>query len=120
MADLALRFGGDLAVGATGDLLLADGEALTQQRVLRRVLTNPGDYIWQLDYGAGLAQFIGQPGAPAAIAGVARAQMQLERAVAALPAPIVNVTAGDDGTVVLSLNYTNAVSEQTSVLTFTL
>ncbi len=120
MADLALQFGGDLVIGATGDLLLADGEALTQQRVLRRILTNPGDYIWQLDYGAGLAQFVGQPGAPAAIAGVARAQMQLEKAVAVTPAPVVNVAAGDDGAVVLSLKYTDAVSEETSVLTFSL
>jgi phage baseplate assembly protein W len=120
MADLVLRFGGDLVVGATGDLLLADGETLTQQRVLRRILTNPGDYIWQLDYGAGLAQFIGQPGAPAAIAGVVRTQIQLERAVAATPAAVVNVAAGDDGIMVLSLSYTNAVSEQTSLLTFSL
>jgi phage baseplate assembly protein W len=120
MADLALQFGGDLAVGPTGDLALADGATLTQQRVLRRLLTNPGDYIWQLSYGAGLAQFIGQPGAPAAISGVARMQMQLERAVAVAPAPMVTAVAGVDGTVTLSLNYTNADSEQTSLLSFSL
>ena len=43
MVDLALQFGGDLAVGPTGDLELADGSVLTQQRVLRRLLTNPGE-----------------------------------------------------------------------------
>ena len=37
MADLAVQFGGDLAVGPTGDLVLADGASLTQQRVLRRL-----------------------------------------------------------------------------------
>jgi phage baseplate assembly protein W len=120
MADLSLQFGGDLAVGQTGDLLLADGSALTQQRVLLRLLTNPGDYIWQLGYGAGLGQYIGQPGAPAAITGVTRAQMLLEPSVAKTPAPVINTTVGDDGTVALSLNYADAANGQTSLLTFTL
>jgi len=120
MPDLVLQFGGDLAVGPTGDLLLADGAALTQQRVLRRLLTNPGDYIWQLSYGAGLGQYVGQPGAPAAISGVARAQMLLEATVAVTPAPVIGTVAGDDGTVTLSLNYTDAATNQTSLLTFSL
>ncbi len=120
MADLSLQFGGDLAVSATGDLLLNDGPELTQQRVLRRLLTNPGDYIWQLNYGAGLGQYVGQPGAPAAIAGVARTQILLEAAVAAAPAPSVAVTAQADGTVNLSLSYTDAAAGETSALTFSL
>jgi len=120
MPDLALQFGGDLGVSPTGDLLLADSTALTQQRVLFRLLTNPGDYIWQLSYGAGLAQFIGQPGAPAAITGVTRTQMLLESAVATTPAPAISTAAGDDGTVTLSISYADAASGQTSLLTFTL
>jgi len=120
MADLSLEFGGDLAVSATGDLLLNDGPELTQQRVLRRLLTNPGDYIWQLNYGAGLGQYVGQPGAPAAIAGVARTQILLEAAVAATPAPSVTVAAQANGTVNLSLSYTDAAAGETSALTFSL
>lgn len=120
MADLALQFGGDLVVGPTGDLLLSDGTVLTQQRVLRRLLTNPGDYIWQLNYGTGLGQYVGQPGAPAMIAGVARTQILLETAVAASPAPSVAVEAQADGTVNLSLSYTDAAAGETSALTFSL
>lgn len=120
MADLALQFGGDLAVSATGDIALSDGAALTQQRVLLRLLTNPADYIWQLSYGAGLAQFIGQPGAPAAIRGVTRAQMLLEAAVAQSPAPVVRTVLGDDGMVGLTVSYTDSQSGQTSSLSFTL
>lgn len=120
MADLALQFGGDLAVGPTGDLLLGDGAALTQQRVLRRLLTNPGDYIWQIDYGAGLGQYVGWPGAPATIAGVVRTQLLLESAVLASPAPSVAVSMQTDGTVNLSLNYTDAAMGETSALTFSL
>jgi len=120
MPDLALQFGGDLSVGPTGDLLLAAGPALTQQRVLLRLLTNPGDYIWQLGYGAGLGQFVGQPGAPAAITGVTRTQLMLESAVAQTPPPTIGTTVGDDGTVTLALTYADAPTGQTSLLTFSL
>lgn len=118
MVDLALQFGGDLAVGPTGDLALADGSALTQQRVLRRLLTNPGDYIWQLSYGAGLGQFVGQPGAPAAIAGVTRSQLLQEAGVTPSPPPVVTSVAGNDGTVMTTLIYTDATTGQASTLSF--
>ncbi len=120
MPDLALQFGGDLTVGPTGDLLLADGAALTQQRILRRLLTNPGDYIWQLRYGAGFGRFVGQPGAPGAINGVARTQLRLERSVATSPPPVCSTLISDDGTVTLSLNYADATTGQNSILSFSL
>lgn len=118
MVDLALQFGGDLALGPTGDLALADGPLLTQQRVLRRLLTNAGDYIWQLSYGAGLGQFVGQPGAPAAIAGVTRAQLLQEAGVAPSPPPVVTSTVGNDSTVITTLTYTDAATGQASTLSF--
>jgi hypothetical protein len=118
MVDLVLQVGGDLSVGPTGDLALADGALLTQQRVLRRLLTNPGDYIWQLSYGAGLGQFVGQPSAPAAIAGVTRAQLLQEAGVAPSPPPVVTSTAGNDGTVTTTLIYTDAATSQASTLSF--
>jgi hypothetical protein len=118
MVDLALQYGGDLSVGPTGDLALADGPVLTQQRVLRRLLTNPGDYIWQVSYGAGLGQFVGQPGAPAAIAGVTRAQLLQEAGVAPSPPPVVTSTVGNDGTVTTALVYTDAATGQASTLSF--
>jgi len=118
MADLALLFGGDLSVGPTGDIAVADGPALTQQRVLRRLLTNAGDYIWQLTYGAGLGQFVGQPGAVAAIQAVTRAQMLRESAVAASPAPVISASSATDGTVSLSVQYADAATQQTNLLSF--
>ena len=118
MVDLALQIGGDLSVGPTGDLALADGAALTQQRVLRRLLTNQGDYIWQLGYGAGLGRFVGRPGAPAAIAGVTRSQLLQEAAVAPSPPPVVTAVAGNDGTVFTTLTYTDATVGQASTLSF--
>jgi len=118
MADLSLQFGGDLAVGPTGDLAVADAQALTQQRVLRRLLTNPGDYIWQLGYGAGLGQFVGRPGVPALISGVIRTQMQFEPQVMQSPAPSVSASVSDDGIVMASVSYVDAVTGQTALLSF--
>lgn len=118
MADLAVVFGGDLSIGPTGDLLLADGTALTQQRVLRRLLTNAGDYMWQLGYGAGLAQFVGRPGAATVIAGVVRTQMLQESAVAATPAPVVSAAAAVDGSVNLTVQYADRQGQAVDVLSF--
>jgi hypothetical protein len=118
MPDLDLLFGGDLSVGPTGDLALADGSTLTEQRLLRRLLTNSTDYIWQLTYGAGLGQFVGQPGTPAAIQAVARVQMLLESAVAQSPAPVVDASAAVDGTVTITIRYADAVTGQSNILTF--
>ncbi len=118
MADLSLLFGGDLTIGPTGDIAVADAQDLTQQRVLRRLLTNPGDYIWQLTYGAGLGQFVGRPGIPDLISGVIRTQMRLEPQVMQFPAPSVSASVADDGTVMASVSYGDALTGQTALLSF--
>ena len=119
MADLSLSFGGDLAIGPTSDVVVSDGPALGRERVLRRLLTCPGGYIWQLAYGAGLGKFVGQPGASDVVGAIARAQMKYEAAVAATPAPRVLAYAGEDGVVVMSVSYTDAASQQLSTLSMT-
>ncbi len=118
MPDLAHEFGADLQAGATGDLALAEGPALGRQRVLRRLLTNPGDYIWQPGYGAGLAAFVGQPAAAARIRAVVRSQIFRERAVARSPEPVVEVRAGDDGRVFVSIRYADADTGAVQSLSF--
>jgi hypothetical protein len=95
MNDIFLEWGGDLGVGSTGDLALVAGCSMTSQRVRRRLLTNAGDYIWQLDYGGGLAQFVGTPAKPTDIEAVIRAQLSLESAVLSSPPPQVGVKIAD-------------------------
>jgi len=118
MPDLAHEFGADLQAGPTGDLALADGAALGRQRVLRRLLTNPGDYIWHPTYGAGLARFVGQPASASRIRAVVRSQIFREAAVARSPEPVVEVRAGDDGRVFVSIRYADADSGATQSLSF--
>lgn len=91
MADLAQWFGQDLETSASGDLLAIDGTILGQQRVLRRLLTNPGAYIWELTYGAGLASYVGQTLDLSGLQALILTQISLESAVAADPPPVVTV-----------------------------
>lgn len=81
----------DLAVGPTGDLLPVDGTTQGQQRVLRRLLTSPGSYIWHPEYGAGLPAYIGQTADTQGIEALIRAQLTLEASVAQDPAPVIQV-----------------------------
>lgn len=118
MADLWHQFGSDLALGATGDVALATGALAGQQRVLRRLLTNPGDYIWQLDYGAGLGQFVGSPASAAQIRAVVRSQIFKEAAVARSPEPLIDVTTDATGTVYVHIRYADAASGATQILSF--
>ena len=118
MPDLSHAFGEDLAVGPTGDLALVSGAERGRQRVLRRLLTNPGDYIFQPAYGAGLARFVGRPVSAAQIRAVVRSQIFKERAVARSPEPDIAVDAGADGRVFVAIRYADAQSGETQLLSF--
>ncbi len=118
MNDLFQQWGNDLAVDARGDLALASGALRVQQQVLRRLLTNPGDYIWQPQYGAGLAQFVGQPANPLQIQAIIRTQLAKESAVAQTPPPSVEVSYDTLGAIAVMISYVDAASGQTQLLSF--
>jgi len=115
MSDLSHSFGSDLEVTVSGDLAAVSGSALGQQRVLRRLLTNAGDYIWQLAYGAGLPSMIGMPVDAATIAGLVRSQIFLESAVAQTPTPVIDVQA-ESSVVSLQITYTDATDTTTQAV----
>lgn len=117
MADALLLFGGDLALGTSGDLALGSGSVLTEQRVLRRLLTNPGDYIWQLPYGAGLGQFVGAAGAVGEVTAVARAQLLAETRVAQSPLPQITVLQSGPSGIAMTIAYQDAITGQAISLT---
>lgn len=117
MSDLSHEMGGDLALSATGDLQTAAGPEWGRQRVLRRLLTNPGDYIWQPGYGAGLAAMVGQPANAARIAAITRAQMLQEGAVARSPMPQADVVVRADGAVFEHVRYADAATGDPQLLT---
>jgi hypothetical protein len=119
MADASLVWGGDLSVSAAGDIGLCNGPALTRQRVLRRLLTNPNDYIWEPTYGGGLGQFVGRAADARVIEGSIRTQMFNEVSVAHQPEPIVATDVFSDGSVVVGISYVDEPSNTSQTLTFT-
>jgi hypothetical protein len=122
LADLAHFLGSDLSASSTGDILTVTGLNRSQQRILRRLLTNRGSYIGETSYGAGLPQFIGQNIDSAEISAVIKGQMLLEDSVAPSPPPVVTVTqnaGGNPDAIAVSIGYTDQPSNAPTVLAFT-
>ena len=118
MPDLTHFWGNDLSWSSTGDLAVTNAPSLTQQRVLRRLLTTPGEYVWSLDYGAGLAAFVGQPGAAIAITAAIRGQIFKETAVAQSPAPVIDLVPDQAGSLYVNIRYADAVTGTTETIAF--
>lgn len=117
MADANHTFGSDLVLGANGDLSTVTGVQLGQQRILRRLLTNPGDYIWEAEYGGGLGALVGQNVDPQQVIAVIQAQLGLEQGIAQFPAPVVTVQPIQNG-MYIEVDYTSTVTNQPTTLAF--
>jgi len=115
MTDLYHLIGDDLTCSSTGDLKTVEGLTLGNQRVLRRLLTAPGSYIWHPDYGAGLRACVGRNLSSEALIAVIRNQLALESAVATDPPPVITLAPITDG-VVVTIRYVDAGSQQPAVL----
>lgn len=117
MTDIYHYLGSDIGLSSTGDLLAVDGTEEGKQRVLRRLLTNSGDYIWHPEYGAGLPQMIGDNVDIDKITAIIDGQMRLEAVVSQSPAPIIDVSPTSTG-VFCSIQYNDAISTQAVSLSF--
>jgi hypothetical protein len=129
MKDLYHFFGGDIAVSATGDLQTVDDTQKGQQRVLRRLLTNPlrkdingnpvsePDYIWHPEYGAGLGWYVGQTININEIRAVIRSQILLEDCVAKTPDPIIDLKEIPNG-LSCRILYNDAATKTVQTLSF--
>nr|WP_199065128.1 hypothetical protein [Chromobacterium sp. ASV5] len=118
MNDLNHFVGGDLSTSPTGDLSLVAGLERGKQRVLRRLLTNPGDYVFHPEYGAGLGRYVGQIINVPQLTGLIRGQMLQEACVGNSPPPAVTVRARDDGTLAVDISYIDAPSGEPTTLNF--
>ncbi len=122
------EFGNDLVVSDEGDLETVDGVALTNQRIVRRLLTtpisviSPPDYIDNPTYGAGTPQFIGQLQTPEIvekITGLINSQIFLEDNVAQIPAPVITIT-GLPNQINCTILYQNILTNSQQVITVAL
>jgi hypothetical protein len=119
MTDASHYFGSDLAISANGDLLTDDGLPESQQRVLRRLLTNRNDYLWQPLYGAGLPSYIGKPLDEPALAALIKSQMYQEADVSHNPEPEVTLTPIPNG-ISARISYISVESGEPVLLGFDL
>lgn len=118
--DAFLNWGQDLVLSSTNDLLVADGSTLSEQRIIRRLMTNALDYIWQPDYGAGIGSYVGQPltdDSFDAIQNSILSNIFLENTVSQNPQPDILFQTIQTGLFV-QINYTISPSLQPIVLTF--
>lgn len=121
MGDVSHTWNADLSINAKGDLAFVARETAGQQRVLRRLLTNRGDYLWHADYGAGLGSFVGQPTASSQVAAIVRAQIFLERSVSRSPEPRITADIADStGAVFVQVQYADTELGDLQTLSFTL
>lgn len=98
MIAVACDWGGDLAIGPSGDIGVAPVQIEVQQRIIRRLLTALGDYIWHTDYGAGLGSYVGKLYSSASIEGATLNQLRYEALVAMNPSPAVHAVPSAAGT----------------------
>lgn len=117
LTDLHHLHGFDLALDATGDLAPATGSIRSQQRLLRRLLTNAGEYLFHLDYGAGLPAEIGEVVNVKKIRALIQSQLGQEEGIASNPAPEIDVTPMAQG-VSVNLKYWTQDLKQPVALSF--
>lgn len=124
MADLFHWFGSDLDTSETGDLRPVYTVEQGQQRIVRRLLTNPregelpADYIWHQDYGAGLRRRIGEVLDVPKLTSLVRSQIFLEDVVARTPDPVITVQDLGNGGVHVRIQYTDVPTKRPVSLAF--
>lgn len=117
LEDLGHVWGGDLAVSPSGDVGRVSAATRSQQRVLRRLMTSQGDYLFEPDYGAGLPKRVGSLLNLTEIRTAIRGQMLREPSVARTPAPTV-VVRQITGGVAVAVQYVALPDRQPVSLAF--
>lgn len=111
MSAITHVMGGDLQLDTLGGIATVTGPDETNQGVEHRLLTNPGGYIWQLNYGAGLPAMVGQPANLAAIQAIVTQQMALEATVDQTQPVTVTLAQVADGTYQAVITYTDLATQ---------
>lgn len=117
MSELNHYFGGDISVNNTGDLLSVAGTTRSQQRLLRRLLTNPGAYIFHPDYGAGLPAKVGDTLDMPKLRALIRGQVQLEDSISKTPEAVISLSAIPNG-VTVNIKYADVLTGSSATLSF--
>jgi len=105
MSDVSHEVGGDFTLDSGGNLVTVSGSSEGMQRILRRLCTNPDDYVWNSSYGAGLPAMIGDVGDVQNIQAIVSSQMALECDVDLSSSISVNVSEDEKGGFYCQIQY---------------
>lgn len=108
MMALVCSWGSDLSIGPTGDIAVAPVPDEIQHRIIRRLLTNSGDYVWHPGYGAGLGAYVGRPFSPRPVESAVLYHIKYETLVRSSPMPKVvagAVTDQSPSTAAITIQY---------------
>lgn len=127
LSDVSVYYGADHQTSNSGDLLTVSGTRRGEQRVIRRLLTNPatdtepGDDAFAPTYGGGIPRAIGKPIDVPKLQAQCLAQMLLEDVVAKSPRPVITLTqsASDFGAIQVQLLYSDQPTNTPVSLSFT-
>lgn len=116
--DISHYFSGDIGLSNTGDLAMVDGITESQQRIIRMILTNPGDYEFHPTYGIGAGGYVGATVADLdALCALISSQITQDPSVAPFPLPEVTAKSSDT-TLYVNIKYVDATTNTTQVLAF--
>jgi hypothetical protein len=119
--DIQQLFGNDISLDGTGNLSVSSGSEQAKEAIVRRLLTNPGDYIWHPDYGAGIGRFVGENLSTAnydEIRSTIVSQILLEETVAKNPVPQISFKALPGNILQASVVYYDAIDNVPKSISF--
>lgn len=123
MFDISWQYGEDIQTTIQGDFQPVGGIAQTNQRVAKRLLTNPGAVLHHPDYGVGLPKWIGSALSEQryrSLEADIRQALGLEASVAKTPRPTINFQLSTDQSLIgISITYYNVVEQKTAIIEFT-
>lgn len=120
LSDINQTFGSDILTTPAGDLATVSGSSLGVQRIYRRLMTNPGTYIQNPNYGAGLPLKVGQALSTGLFDEVKSAVISnifLEQRVAKTPPPDIKIQEIFNG-ISIYIVYFDIATNQLEVLSF--
>lgn len=113
MSDLYHVSGYDITLSESGDVGNVTGVEFSQQRVLRRLATNAGAYIFALQYGAGLSGRIGYGDTSTDLVSLITEQLAKEASVAQSPPPEISIVMSKGGRTTIRIVYIASETGQT-------
>lgn len=121
MSALAHYFKQDLSWSSSGDLAVATDIQELEQRVLRGLMTSPGNYIFAPLYGAGLGRYVGialSGSLKNQIIGLIKSVLVLEPDIQKSPAPIINLNSDANGFTGVMINYIYTPTGQAQTIVY--